>query len=72
MLGYSPDMLRHACGFALSDQGAGTQLIQNYLGHHDIGPPSFTRLQIRQGLKGFGDERPVFYSLIQKEAGTHV
>jgi len=28
--------LRHACGFALADQGADTRLIQDYLGHRDI------------------------------------
>ena len=27
-----PHMLRHACGFALADQGADTRLIQDYLG----------------------------------------
>ena len=26
-----PHMLRHACGFALADQGADTRLIQDYL-----------------------------------------
>jgi integrase len=26
-------MPRHACGFALADQGADTRLIQDYLGH---------------------------------------
>src|SRR5215470_14596493 len=26
-------MLRHACGFALADQGADTRLIQDYLGY---------------------------------------
>ncbi|MBF0098572.1 MAG: tyrosine-type recombinase/integrase [Magnetococcales bacterium] len=31
-----PHMLRHACGFALADQGADTRLIQDYLGHKDI------------------------------------
>ena len=31
-----PHMLRHACGFALADQGADTQLIQDYLGHRNI------------------------------------
>jgi type 1 fimbriae regulatory protein FimB len=31
-----PQMLRHACGFALADQGADTRLIQNYLGHRNI------------------------------------
>jgi len=28
-----PHMQRHACGFALADQGADTRLIQDYLGH---------------------------------------
>ena len=31
-----PHMLRHACGFALADQGADTRLIQAYLGHRNI------------------------------------
>jgi type 1 fimbriae regulatory protein FimB len=31
-----PHMLRHACGFALADQGADTRLIQDYLGHGNI------------------------------------
>jgi type 1 fimbriae regulatory protein FimB len=31
-----PRMLRHACGFALADQGADTRLIQDYLGHRNI------------------------------------
>jgi type 1 fimbriae regulatory protein FimB len=31
-----PEMLRHACGFALADQGADTRLIQDYLGHRNI------------------------------------
>jgi len=34
-----PHMLRHACGFALADQGADTRLIQDYLGHRSIQPP---------------------------------
>jgi type 1 fimbriae regulatory protein FimB len=29
-------MLHHACGFAIADQGADTQLIQNYLEHRNI------------------------------------
>jgi len=29
-------ILRHACGFALADQGADTRLIQDYLGHRNI------------------------------------
>jgi type 1 fimbriae regulatory protein FimB len=31
-----PHMLRHACGFALADQGADTRLIQDFLGHRNI------------------------------------
>jgi type 1 fimbriae regulatory protein FimB len=31
-----PHMLRHACGFALADQGADTRLIQDYLGNRNI------------------------------------
>src|SRR5215471_14844874 len=31
-----PHMLRHACGYALADQGADTRLIQDYLGHRNI------------------------------------
>jgi type 1 fimbriae regulatory protein FimB len=29
-------MLRHACGFALTDQAADIRLIQAYLGHRNI------------------------------------
>jgi type 1 fimbriae regulatory protein FimB len=32
----NPHMLRHACGYALADQGADTRLIQDYLGHRNI------------------------------------
>ena len=35
-LAIHPHMLRHACGFALADQGADTRLIQDYLGHRNI------------------------------------
>ncbi|EEE1598401.1 tyrosine-type recombinase/integrase [Salmonella enterica] len=31
-----PHMLRHACGYALADNGADTRLIQDYLGHKNI------------------------------------
>jgi type 1 fimbriae regulatory protein FimB len=31
-----PHMLRHACGFALADQGADTRLLQDSLGHRNI------------------------------------
>ncbi|RQN05292.1 tyrosine-type DNA invertase [Pantoea ananatis] len=31
-----PHMLRHACGYALANEGADTRLIQDYLGHKNI------------------------------------
>jgi integrase len=31
-----PHMLRHACGFALAEEGTDTRLIQSYLGHASI------------------------------------
>lgn len=31
-----PHVLRHACGYALADQGLDTRLIQDYLGHKNI------------------------------------
>lgn len=31
-----PHMLRHACGYALADNGVDTRLIQDYLGHQNI------------------------------------
>ncbi|EKK5923472.1 tyrosine-type recombinase/integrase (plasmid) [Enterobacter hormaechei] len=31
-----PHMLRHACGYALANQGLDTRLIQDYLGHRNI------------------------------------
>ncbi|NLS54160.1 tyrosine-type DNA invertase [Hafnia alvei] len=31
-----PHMLRHACGYALANQGTDTRLIQDYLGHRNI------------------------------------
>ena len=31
-----PHMLRHACGYALADQGADTRPIQDYLGHRNL------------------------------------
>ena len=34
-----PHMLRHACGFALTDQGADSRLIQDYLGNRNIQQP---------------------------------
>ena len=29
-------MLRHACGYALAEEGVDTRLIQDYLGHRNI------------------------------------
>lgn len=31
-----PHMLRHACGYALANQGLDTRVIQDYLGHRNI------------------------------------
>ena len=31
-----PHQLRHACGFALAEEGTDTRLIQDYLGHRSI------------------------------------
>lgn len=31
-----PHMFRHACGYALANQGMDTRLIQDYLGHRNI------------------------------------
>ncbi|HGO5389275.1 TPA: tyrosine-type recombinase/integrase, partial [Klebsiella oxytoca] len=31
-----PHMLRHACGFALANNGVDTRLIQDFLGHRNI------------------------------------
>ncbi|EAA1210230.1 integrase [Salmonella enterica subsp. enterica serovar Bareilly] len=35
-ISFHPHMLRHACGYALADQGLDTRLIQDYLGHRNI------------------------------------
>lgn len=35
-IAFHPHMLRHACGYALADQGLDTRLIQDYLGHRNI------------------------------------
>ena len=32
----TPHMLRHACGYALANQGTDTRTIQGYLGHKNI------------------------------------
>jgi type 1 fimbriae regulatory protein FimB len=54
-----PHMLRHACGFALADQGADTRLIQDYLGHRNIQHTVRYTHQIRHGLRGCGGEMKV-------------
>jgi integrase len=45
-----PHLLRHACGFALADQGADTRLIQD-----DLGPPH--QLMLAAGAGG-APQRP--------------
>ena len=45
-------MLRHACGYALADQGGDTRLIQDYLGHRNIHTPP----AIRRDSSGSGSE----------------
>ena len=50
-----PHMLRHACGFALADQGEDTRLIQDYLGHRNISTLCAIPPPIRHGLKSCGD-----------------
>jgi len=49
-----PHMLRHACGFALADQGADTRLIQDDLGHRNIQHTPDTQPPIPPGLKDYG------------------
>ncbi len=51
-----PRMVRHACGFALADQGADTRLIQDYLGHRIFNTPCAIRRRIRRGSSGCGGE----------------
>jgi type 1 fimbriae regulatory protein FimB len=58
-----PHMRRHACGFALANQGADTRLIQDYLGHRKIEHTVNTRPPIRRGLKSFGGNDGVITSL---------
>lgn len=50
-----PHMLRHACGFALANQGADTRLIQDYLGHRKLSTLCATPPLIRHGLRSCGD-----------------
>lgn len=50
-----PHMPRHACGFALADQGADTRLIQDYLDHRTFSTPFDIRPPIRHGLKNCSD-----------------
>jgi integrase len=50
----NPHMLRHACGFALADQGADTRLIQDYLGHRNIQHTVPAPPQTRRGSRSCG------------------
>jgi type 1 fimbriae regulatory protein FimB len=52
-----PHRLRHACGFALADQGADTRLIQDYLGAATFSTPSATPRLIRRGLRSCGGRK---------------
>src|SRR5215470_4431380 len=45
-----PHMLRHACGFALADQGADTRLIQDCLGNRGATLPFMSDLGKGAGL----------------------
>ena len=60
-----PTMLRHACGFALADQGADTRLIQDYLGTTASGIPCSTPPPTRPGSGNCGDRHfkptPLFF-----------
>jgi type 1 fimbriae regulatory protein FimB len=53
-----PHMLRHACGFALADQGADTRLTQDYLGHRKIEHTVKYTATNRRGLRSFGGSKP--------------
>jgi type 1 fimbriae regulatory protein FimB len=49
-----PHKLRHACGFALANQGADTRLIQAYLGHRNIQHTVRYTATNRQGSRNYG------------------
>ena len=53
-----PHMLRHACGFALADQGADTRLIQDYSDTGTFSTPSGTPRPTRPGSRSSGGEKP--------------
>jgi site-specific recombinase XerD len=40
--GVHPQMLRHACGFKLANQGVDTRSLQHYLGHKNSNTPCAT------------------------------
>ena len=57
-----PHMLRHACGFALADQGADTRLIQDYqdyLGHRNIQHTVKYTATNPYGSRSCGDESEI-------------
>jgi site-specific recombinase XerD len=48
-------MLRHACGYALANDGHHTRALQAYLGHRNIrNTVRYAALAHRVGLRGFG------------------
>jgi type 1 fimbriae regulatory protein FimB/type 1 fimbriae regulatory protein FimE len=50
-----PHMLRHACGFALANQGVDTRTIQGYLGHSSISSTVIYTELAPNRFKGIGD-----------------
>jgi site-specific recombinase XerD len=52
-----PHMLRHACGYALANQGRDTRGLQAYLGHRSIHTPCGTRSYRPIGSKVGGKTR---------------
>ena len=66
-----PFMLRHACVFALADQGADTRLIQDYLGHQSFSTPCATPLPTRRSLRSCGGRCDVDGERLPKP-GAHI
>ena len=82
-----PHMLRHACGFALANEGHDTRALQAYLGHQNIQHTVATPSCRRHGSKisgktdesagfanlGFGNQRGAeFLAASSIIRGTHV
>jgi type 1 fimbriae regulatory protein FimB len=53
--GSHPHMLRHACGYALSNKGIDTRGIQTYLGHRNIQSTTIYTETNAERFKGFWD-----------------